>query len=68
MPLCLAGVVELLAEHVRSHERQSGFGDSEATFAVQIVIDSNSHAILKVTAGIDDAAVQATVLADLNVG
>ena len=51
----LSRVMELLPEHVRGDQRESGFRDTETPLAVLIVIHAYDHAILDRGAGINDA-------------
>ena len=51
----LSRVMELLPEHVRGNQRESGFRDTETPLAVLIVVHAYDHAILDRCAGINDA-------------
>ena len=64
MPPDLSCVMQLLPEHIGSDQGQAGIGDTEPAFTVVIVIFADNRTVLDLGAGIDDAAVDATILAD----
>ena len=67
IPPDLSRVMQLLPEHIGSDQGQAGFCDAESSFTVVIMIFADNSTVLDRGTGIDDAAVDTTILADRGV-
>ena len=64
MPLDLSCVMQLLPEHVGCNQSQAGFSDPKSARTIVIMIFADDSTILDHSTRIDDAAVDAAILAD----
>ena len=67
MPPDLSCVVQLLPEHIGSNQGQAGISNAKSPRTIIIMIFADDGTILDLRARIDDAAVDATILADRGV-
>ena len=58
--------VQVLAEHVGRHERDAAFRDAEAAFEIRAGVFADDGAFLQHRAAVDDRALDAAVLADVD--
>jgi hypothetical protein len=67
MPVDLSRVMELLPDHVRRDQCQSGFRNAETPLTVIIMVLTYDHAVLEFGTRVDNAAVQTAIPADFGV-
>lgn len=64
----LSGEVELLTQHVRSHQYYTVRGYTKPALAILIMIDTDARAILDDRPAVDDGTFDAAATADLDLG
>ena len=63
----LTGEVQVLAQHVRRHERDALLGDAEAALAIRVFVFADNHAPLDDGAPVDDRLANPAAFADVDV-
>ena len=65
---CLAGEVQMLAEHVGRYKRQAATCDAEAALPIGVMIDTDLGARFDYRTAVNNCAIDRAILADLHSG